>query len=140
MNLNIINIIKIEINKKMVNEYYKIDVNIIKIAGYYEIKGAYTIENRNDNNSLRPNINLSSRYTDILYFISKILKQYNINHSIIKRISTQNNDNLFYTLRISSYKNVYKFFLIFDSYIDICRDEYTQVKNLVYKKMEKKRK
>jgi len=105
------------------------DINIIKIAGYYEIKGTFTIETRKENNSLRPVINLSTRHSEICYYISKVFKEYDLKHSIIKRVSLFDGDRKFYNLRISNKKNVKVFVTLFDNFFTIKRDEYLKIKN-----------
>lgn len=104
---------------------------LIKIGSYFDIKGSFYIESRNDNNSYRPKINFTTRRNDVLTFICNFLNEYNIKYSVVK---TFKNLSHIYTLRISDTINCFNFIGVFDEFITFKSEEYLKLKTYVLSK------
>lgn len=109
----------------------KDDNDLIVLGSYFELKATYSIEQRGINN-FKPIMTFSSRKEHIINYISKVLKQYDIKHSITFRESGKDDKVKFYSLRVSYAKNLVKYFELFFKFIKFKSKEYREVERLSF--------
>lgn len=113
----------------------KNEIDLIQIGAMFSLKSVYSLEQRKDNNSIKPSMNFNSRKINIVNKICKLLDEYNITYCVIDRV--KNRKDNFMTIRITYKKNLKNYLEVFEKYIfDKC-ENYNEIKKLVYSKNKK---